>query len=122
MKDAPAVDEIEALLQAVELERVHPPILDGRAEQAMDRAEALSALQVDAPPGRDPEPILLVVHRDNPLGPPTLGEERIEAVERPDVEHPHPGKVAAEHRDAVAVVARGAGRVDALSARLRAKV
>ena len=38
----------------------------------------------------------------------------VEAIERTDVEHAHPGKVSGQHRHAVAVVARGARRVDAL--------
>jgi hypothetical protein len=41
----------------------------------MDGAEALCALKLNAPPGGDPEPILLVVHRHDPLGPPVLGEK-----------------------------------------------
>ena len=97
------------LVETVERERVHPPILDRRAQQAMDRAKALPALQLDSPPGSDPQPVLLVVHRQDPLGPATLGEERVEAIEPTDVEHAHPGKIVGQHRDAVAVVARGTG-------------
>ena len=59
----------------------------------MDGTEALTALQLSAPPGGDPEPILLVVHRHNPLGPPALGEEGIEAVEAADIKDAHPGEV-----------------------------
>ena len=80
----------------------------------MDRAKALPARQSDSPAGRDPQPVLLVVHRHHPLGPAPLGEEGVEAIERTDVEHSHPGKVGGQHRHAVAVVARGAGGVDAL--------
>jgi hypothetical protein len=72
MQDAEAVNEVKALLEPIERERVHPPVLNGRAEQAMDGAEPLPTLQLNAPPGGDPEPILLVVHRHDPLGPPPL--------------------------------------------------
>ena len=82
----------------------------------MDRAKALPARQPDSPPGSDPPPVLLVVHRHHPLGPAALGEERVEAIERTDVEHAHPGKVGGQHRHAIAVIARGARRVDALGA------
>ena len=62
VEDAEAVDEVEAVVGSTQFERVHAPILDGRAEQAMKGAEALAADKLDAPPGRDPEPVLLVVH------------------------------------------------------------
>jgi len=115
VQDAEAVDEVKALVETVERERVHPSILNGRAEQAMDGPEALCALQFNAPPGGDPQPILLVVHRHDPLGPPPLGEERVKVVEADDIEHA-PGEVPGKRGDAVAMVARGAGRVNALSA------
>src|SRR5438309_7215055 len=82
----------------------------------MDGAEALPAFQLDAPPGSDPKPVLLVVHRHDPLGPSALGEEGVEAVEGADVEHAHPGEVPGKHGYSVTVVPREAGRVDALSA------
>ena len=82
----------------------------------MDGAEALAARKLDAPPGRDPEPVLLVVVRNHRVGPAVLGEEGVETVERADVEHAHPGEVARKCGDAVAVIARNAGRVDARSA------
>ena len=62
------------------------------------------------------------VHRHDPLGRSPLGEERIEAVEAADIEHAHPGEVLRKRADAVAMVARGAGRVDALSAVQRERV
>ena len=93
MQDAEAVHEVKALLEAIERERVHPSILNGGAEQVMDGAEALRALQLNVPPRGDPEPILLIVHRHHPLGPPPLGEERVKAVEAADIEHAHPGEV-----------------------------
>ena len=70
MQDAEAAHEVEALLEPVERERVHPSILNRRAEQSMNGSEALPALQLNAPPGSDPQPILLVVHRHDRLGPP----------------------------------------------------
>ena len=93
MQDAEAVDEVEALLEPGERERVHPAVLDGRAQQAMDGSEALPALQLDAPPRRDQQPILLVIHRHNPLGSPALGEEGIETVEAADVKDARSGEV-----------------------------
>ncbi len=88
----------------------------------MDGSEPLSALELNAPPGGDPEPILFVVHRHYPLGPPPLGEKGIEAVEAADVEHADPGEVLGKRGDAVAMVARGAGRIDPLSAVQRERV
>jgi hypothetical protein len=82
----------------------------------MDGAEALAARKLDAPPGRDPEPVLLVVDRNHPVRAAVLGEEGIETVERGDVEHAHPAEVARKCGDAVAVIARNAGRIDARSA------
>ena len=72
---AGAAHEAKALLEPVERERVHPPVLNARAERSMNGSEALPALQLDAPTGSDPQPILLVVHRHDRLGPPALGEE-----------------------------------------------
>jgi hypothetical protein len=82
----------------------------------MDGAEALAARELYAPPGRDPEPVLLVVDRNHPVRAAVLGEEGIETVERGDVEHAHPAEVARKCGDAVAVIARNAGRIDARSA------
>jgi hypothetical protein len=59
----------------------------------MDGAEALCALELDAPSGGDPEPVLLVVDRHHPGGPSVFGEKRVEAVEAADVEHAEPGEV-----------------------------
>jgi hypothetical protein len=78
--------------------------------------ESPPARQPDSPPGSDPQPVLLVVDRHHPLGPAALGEERVEAIEPTDIEHAHPGKIGRRHRHAVAVVARGTRRVDALGA------
>ena len=77
----------------VERERVHPAVLDARAEQAMDGSEALPALQLDAPPRRDPEPILLVIDRHDPLGSPALGQEGVETVEAADIKDARSGEV-----------------------------
>lgn len=109
------------LVETVERERVHPPIPDLRAQQGMVRAKSLSARQLDSPAGSDPQPVLLVVDRQHPLGPATLGEERLEAIEPTDVEHAHPGKIGGQHRHAVALVARDTG-VEMPSARFSAKV
>jgi len=38
MQNSEAVDEIKARLEAIERERVHPSIFNGRAQQAMDCA------------------------------------------------------------------------------------
>jgi hypothetical protein len=77
MQDAEAVHEVEALLEPVQGERVPPPVLDARAEQAMNGAEALPALQLNTPSGGDPEPVLLVVDRHDPLGRPALRQEGV---------------------------------------------
>ena len=64
---------------------------------------------------------MLVVDRHHPLGPSVFGEKRVEAVEAVDVERAEPGEVPGKRGDAVAMVARGAGRVDP-SARFSANV
>ncbi|MGZ6669724.1 MAG: hypothetical protein ACXVH3_34175, partial [Solirubrobacteraceae bacterium] len=84
VQDAEAVDEVEALLERGERERVHPPVLNGRAEQAMDGPEALTALQPNAPPRRDPQPILLVVHATTRSAPRRSARKAIEVVEAAD--------------------------------------
>jgi hypothetical protein len=63
VQNSEAVDEIKPLLETIERERVHPSIFKGGADQAMDCAEAHSALQLDAPPRSDPQAVLLVVDR-----------------------------------------------------------
>jgi hypothetical protein len=45
VENAAAVHEVKALVETVERERVHQPILDPRVEQARDRAKALPARQ-----------------------------------------------------------------------------
>jgi hypothetical protein len=76
MQDAEAAHEVEAFLEPVERERVHRSILNRRAEQSMNGSQALPALQLDAPPGSDPQPIPLVVHRHDRLRPsPALGAD-----------------------------------------------
>ena len=116
MQNSEAVDEIKPLLETIERERVHPSILNGRAQQAMDCAEAFSAPQLDAPPRSDPEAVLLVVDRHHVLGRSPLGKEGVEAVKAADIEHAHPGEVLGKRGHAIAMVTRGAGRIDALSA------
>jgi hypothetical protein len=51
-----------------------------------------------------------------------LGQERVEAVERADVKHPLAGEGQRQDRDAVAVVARDAGRVESVLAVERERV
>jgi hypothetical protein len=52
------------------------------------------ALQLNAaPPGGDPQPVLLVVDRHDPLSSAALGEEGVEAA---DAEDAHPGEVLAK--------------------------
>ena len=116
VQNSEAVDEIKPLLETIERERVHPSIFNGGAEQAMDCAEAFSAPQHDAPPRSDPEAVLLVVDRHHVLGPSPLGKEGVEAVKAADIEHAHPGEVLGKRGHAIAMVTRGAGRIDALSA------
>jgi hypothetical protein len=87
-----------------------------RTEQLGDRREALAALQLDAPARSYPRDVLLAVDGDHVRCAPVLGEERVEAVERPDVEHPLAGEGPGQERDPVAVIARDARRVETVLA------
>ena len=49
VKDAEAVDEVEALLEPVERERVHPPVLDRPSRAIEDGAEAATATTTGTP-------------------------------------------------------------------------
>jgi hypothetical protein len=97
----------------VQLERVQTPVLDARAQQTLDRLKALAASQLDAPTRANPQPVLLVVDRHHPPRAARLGQERVKAVEGPDVEHAQAVETRRQGRDAVAVVPRHARRVQA---------
>ena len=77
----------------------------------MDRLKALATGQINAPARADPQPVLLVVDR----------QERVEAVEGPNVEYAQAVEAGGQGRDTVAVVARHA-RSYRPAARLSAKV
>src|SRR5579875_3968105 len=89
VQDPEAVDEIEALVELIKRERVHPAVLDARVQQTLDRADPLAALELDAPARGNPVTVLLVVDREHPPRAPTLGEECVEAVEGANIEHAH---------------------------------
>ena len=97
-----------------QLERVAAHVLDARVQQLRDRAEARAGLELDPPARPDPVDVLLAVDGHDPLGAAVLGQEGVEAVERPDVEHALPGERLGQERHPVAVVARDAGRVQAV--------
>ena len=73
--------------------------------------EALATLKLDAPSSEHPLAVLLVVDRDHALRAPSLGQEGVEAVERPHVEHALAGEVVGQDGNSVAVVARHPRRV-----------
>jgi hypothetical protein len=58
----------------------------------MNGSEA-PALQLNGPPGSDPQPILLVPPPRPSRPSPALGEEGVDAAEAADTEHAHPGEV-----------------------------
>ena len=97
------------------VERVHPLVVNVRVEHGGNRVEAGTAGQGDAEPGLDPVDVLLVVDRDNATRAPPLGQEAVEAVEGPNVQHAAPGEAfRAQHRKTVDVVPGQARRVDAV--------
>ena len=67
--------------------------------------------QFDSPPGRNPLAVLLVVDRHDSSGPPSLRQERVEAVERAHVQNGSAPQVIGQRRDAIAVITRNARRV-----------
>ena len=70
MQDPEAKDEVEALIQVVQFERVGTPVLDARVDQGRDRAESLTPAQRNIPARLDPLDVLLVVDCQNPLSSP----------------------------------------------------
>ena len=112
MQDPEAEDEIERLRQLIQIECVERVVVDLRVEQLPDCGEPLAPFELDAPAGADPLPVLLVVDRDDPPRPASLGEERIEAVEGADVEHAQAAEVLGQGRDPVTVITGDARRVE----------
>src|SRR6476659_6023726 len=106
MQEPEAEDHVEELVELIEVEGVQASIRHLRPKQLPDRPKSLAALQLDAPPGRDPFAVLLVVDRQHPRGPASLRQERVEAVKRPDVQHAPAGKVLGQRGDAIAMVTR----------------
>ena len=87
MQKPEAVDEIEMLIKSPKIAGIHLAILDSGVEQAVDHTKTLPTAQRRVPPRSHPQAILLVIDRHYPRGTTTLGQERIEAIERPHVEH-----------------------------------
>ena len=92
--------------------RVAAHVLDARVQQLGDRAKALTALELDPPACLHPGDVLLVVDRHHARRATMLGQEGVEAVERPDVQHALPDERGGQERDPVAVVARHARRIE----------
>src|SRR5207248_6880883 len=105
---------VEALAELGHVQHIHAAILDPRREEPGDRAEAGTTRQRHAEASTHPVDVLLIVDRYNVSRTADLREEAVEAVEGADVKHAAPGKaIRAEHRKAIAVVARDPRRVDA---------
>ena len=102
--------------------RVHAPVLDPRSEQPGDRAEPGSALKRYPESSSYPVDVLLIVDRDHAPRTPGLREKAVEAVKRAHVKHTTACKpIRAEHRQAVAVIARNTACVDPGRERERVK-
>src|SRR5207245_6311042 len=113
VQDPEAQRKVEALAELTHVQRVHAAILDPRADQPGDRAEAGTARERHAEASTHPVDVLLIVDRYNAPRTADLREEAVEAVERADVKHAAPGKaIRAEHREAIAMIACDPGRVD----------
>ena len=113
---------VEALVELMHVERVHAPVLDPGSNQPGDRVEPGAGLKRHPEARSHPVDVLLIVDRDNAPRTAGLREEAVEAVKRAAVKHATAGKtVRAEHRQAVAVVAGNARRVDPRGKRERVK-
>jgi hypothetical protein len=124
VQDPEAEHNVEALRGTVERERerVAAAVLHARTEQVGDCREALASLQLDPPARPHPRHVLLVVYGDHERRAEVLGEQRVEAVERADVEHPLAGERQRQERNARAMVARDARRVETVLAVERDRV
>src|SRR5204862_2969766 len=112
VQEPEAQRNVEALAELTHVQRVHAAILDPRAEEPGDRAEADTARQRHAEASIHPVDVLLIVDRYNAPRAADLREEAVEAVERADVKHAAPRKaIRAEHRKARAMVAGDPRRV-----------
>ena len=108
--------------ELVHIDRVHAPVLDAGSDQPGDRAEPGAALKRHAKASSHPVDVLLIVDRDNAPRTPGLREKAVEAVKRAHVKHATARKpIRAEHRQAVAVIARNTARVDPGRKRERVK-
>ena len=122
MQETETQHKIEPLAELVHIDRVHAPVLDPGSHQPSDRAEAGAALKRHAEASTHPVDVLLIIDRDNPPRTPGLREKAVEAVKRADVKHATARKpIRAEHRQAVAVIAGDARRVDPRRKRERVK-
>jgi hypothetical protein len=121
VQDPEAEHNVEALRGAVQRERVAAAVLHARTEQLGDCREALASLQLD-PPGRPHPRYVLLVVDEYVRRAAVLGEERVEAVERADVEHLLAGERQRHERNARAMVARDARRVETVLAVERERV
>ena len=109
-----AEHHVEALAELADGERVELAVVDLRVEQPVDGVEARRGRDLEPEASADPIDVLLIVDRDDAAGAARLGEERVEAVEAPDVQDAAALEaIDAEHLRAVPVVAGESGRVDA---------
>src|SRR6266581_2353819 len=116
MQEAEAEDEVEARVETVECEGIHPSVLDLGAEQAFDRVKALAACELHSPAISHPLDVLLVVDGEHPRRPARLGEEAVEAVEGANVEDRETVIGGGDRSEPVAVITSHTRRVDAVLA------
>ena len=122
MQDAETQRNIETLLELVQIDRVHAPVLDAGSDQSGDRAEPGAALERHAKASTHPVDVLLIVDRDNAPRTAGLREKAVEAVKRAHVKHATARKpIRAEHRQPVAVIARNTACIDPRRKRERVK-
>ncbi len=122
MQDPETQHNIEPLAELAHVQRVHPSVLDPRADQPRDRTKANATQKRHTEASTHPVNVLLIVDRDHAPRAAELRKKAVEAIERANIEHATARKtIRAEHRKAVAVVARDPRRVDPRRKRERVK-
>src|SRR5438105_530800 len=105
VQDPEAEDEVEALRAAGEDRGVRALVFDLRAQQSVDRVEALATFELHLPAVPHPVNVLLVVDRKHSPRSPCLGQEAVETVERPDIENAKTGEGIGDRSQPVAMIA-----------------
>src|SRR5438445_2069932 len=113
VQDPETEDEVEALCAAGEDRGVRALVLDLRAQQTVDRVEALSTFELHPPTVPHPVNVLLVVDRKHSPRATCLGQEAVETVERSHIENAKTDEGIRDRSEPVAMLAGRPRRVQA---------